>query len=103
LRIPPSEAIVVVDAWRWRCFWRVVRRRLETGQRPRIDAPSGQTIDIAFLRYIWNYPTITRPFVSREIQRLGATKTLVELKSGADIPRFLQRLRQAADRGRLDS
>ena len=71
LRIPAAEAIVMVNRPRWSCLWGVVRRSLTYRNKARPDAPSGQPIDLAYLRYIWRYPVQTDPLVQcthREVQ-----------------------------------
>ena len=64
LRIPAADCIVLVESSRWACIWRVLKRKATVDDQQRPDAPAGQKIDRAFLRYIWRYPVVTHPFVS---------------------------------------
>ena len=79
LRIPAADAIVIVQRSRWACLWGVLRRKWMYRSRPRPDAPAHQPIDAPFLRYIWHYPTQTRPVVEAMLDRFGADKIIVRL------------------------
>ena len=84
VRIPAADALVVIEASRLGCLWRVVKRKLTAADADRPDAPPGQPIDRAFLRYIWNYPTVTRPLVDRLIRQYGAEKKLIVIRRTRD-------------------
>jgi hypothetical protein len=75
VRLAAADAVIVVERSRWSCLWGVLRRTLTHGSGPRPDAPPGQPIDRAFLRYIWRYPART---------------TMVVLDGPKDITRLLR-------------
>lgn len=79
LRIPASEAIIMIDRPRLACIWGVVRRSLIYRDRPRPDAPPEQPIDLAFLRYIWRYPEQTDSLVHELIDRHGSQIPVIRL------------------------
>ena len=95
LRIPVADVVIVLDRSRLTCLWNVLKRKASVDDHCRPDAPAGQKLDLAFLRYVWNYPTVTRPFVLDCLQQYGHDKTLIQLKGAANIKRFLQELDQA--------
>lgn len=98
LRIPAADTAILLECPRWTCLWRVLKRRLNPGDAQRPDAPPGQRVDRAFLRYIWRYPSVTRPFVLDAIRRYGADKTLIVLRDArqiASLQEALERERRA--------
>ena len=92
LRLPLADCLIVLDQSRWVCLWRVLKRKLTIDDRHRPDAPAGQRIDADFLRYVWRYPAVTRPFVLDSIECFGANKPLIQLRSSRDTQRLLQEL-----------
>lgn len=97
LRVAAADAIVVIEKSRLACFWGVLRRWLVHGRKPRPDAPAGQPIDRAFLRYVWRYPTHTRPLVDAAIARHGPHKNVIVVKGSRGIRSLLAELRSHTD------
>jgi adenylate kinase family enzyme len=93
LRVPAADAIVLIERSRAACLWGVLRRTLANGRKPRPDAPAGQPIDRAFLRYVWRYPTHTRPQVDAAIARHGPDKNVIVVKGSRGIQALLAELR----------
>ena len=93
LRIPAADAVISIERSRWGCLWRVLKRKATVDDRRRPDAPAGQKLDLAFLRYIWQYPALTRPFVMDEIRRYGPHKTSIVLYGANQIEHLLRDLR----------
>ena len=89
LRIPAAEAIIMVDRPRWSCLWGVVRRSLIYRNKPRPDAPSGQPIDLAYLRYIWRYPKQTDALVRELIEKHGPHIPVIWLEKRESVEAFL--------------
>jgi adenylate kinase family enzyme len=97
LRIPAAEVIIMVDRPRLSCLWGVVRRSLSYRNRARPDAPSGQPIDYAYLRYIWRYPAHTDVLVQELIEKHGPHLPLVKLNRRVSTEALLSALRAAQD------
>jgi adenylate kinase family enzyme len=92
LRIPAAEVIIMVDRPRLSCIWGVVRRSLSYRNRPRPDAPPDQPIDLAFLRYIWNYPARTDILVRELIDTHGPKIPVITLEKRQRIEALLSAL-----------
>lgn len=92
LRLPACETIIVVERGPIACTWGVIRRKFTLDDERRPDAPAGQPIDRAFLRYIWGYPFVTRPLVYRKIQEFAAEKPLVVVNGSAGINELIRRV-----------
>ena len=98
LRIPAADTVFVIERSRLVCLWRVLKRKATTDDRFRPDAPAGQKLDLAFLRYIWRYPAVTRPFLFDCVRRYGPDKTLIQFGGSHDIQSFLQQVQRAVER-----
>ena len=96
LRIPAAQAIVMVDRPRWCCLWGVVSRSLRYRNKPRPDAPSGQPIDRAYLRYIWRYPAQTDTLVRELIDTHGSQLPVVRLDDRKCTELFIKSLQTHA-------
>ena len=96
LRLPVADMVVVIESPRLACFWRVIKRKLTVDDTHRLDAPPGQRLDRAFLRYIWRYPTVTRPAIFEGINQYGKDKSLIILKSPKETGRFIAQVRAEA-------
>jgi len=90
LRVPAADAVVVLEVGRLRCLAGLVRRRFLGGRRPRPDAPPGQRIDRRFLRYLWRYPSVTRPMLLAALREHGDGKTVLVLRDRGDARRLLE-------------
>ena len=100
LRIPVADAVILVESSRWACLWRVLKRKATVDDDRRPDAPSGQKLDRAFLRYIWRYPTVTRPYVLDCIRQYGPDKMLIQVAGSNDVGRFVSELQRTVHRRR---
>ncbi len=94
LRVPAADAVVVLELQRIRCVLGAFRRRVLGRRRPRPDAPPGQRIDRAFVRYIWRYPTATRPLLLAQLRTHGGGKTVVFVRGRREARRLVDDVRR---------
>jgi adenylate kinase family enzyme len=99
VRLPAADAVICVECSRYLCLWRVLKRKLTVDDLQRPDAPAGQILDRSFLRYIWQYPAVTRPLVWENIREFGAGKIVIQLGGGSEIRQFVQLVQQAVGPG----
>lgn len=92
LRIPAADAIVMLSRPRWSCLWGVLRRSLMYRNRQRPDAPSGQPIDLPYLRYIWRYPAHTDLLVGSLIEKYKPQIPVVRLSNRKRVDALLAKL-----------
>jgi adenylate kinase family enzyme len=95
LRIPAAEAIIMINRPRWSCLWGVIRRSMIYRNKPRPDAPPGQPIDLAYLRYIWKYPARTDTLVRELIDRHGSGTSVIRLDRRKHVKTLLSALQAA--------
>jgi adenylate kinase family enzyme len=94
LRIPAADAVIVVEVRRLYCLLGLFRRRFLDGKRLRPDAPAGQRIDRASLRYLWRYPVATRPLLLAQLREHGGGKTVIVLHGRRQVRRLVQDVRR---------
>lgn len=97
LRIPAAEAIIMISRPRWSCLWGVVRRSIAYRNKPRPDAPPDQPIDLAYLKYIWNYPLQTDALVSELIEEYGRDIPVVRLDNRKRVEALISALQASAN------
>lgn len=95
LRFPAADAVIVLEVRRLTCLLGLLRRRFLDRRRPRPDAPAGQRIDRAFLRYLWRYPVATRPLLFAMLREHGDGKTVIVLHGRRRVRRLLEDIRHA--------
>jgi hypothetical protein len=77
----------------WRVLKRVVKHRGET--RPEMPDGCPEKLNLAFLLWIWNYPSRSRRKVLALLEACRATKNVVHLRTRRDVERFLDAQRVA--------
>lgn len=92
LRVPAADAILYLHEPVAVCLLRAAWRRLASRRRARPDAPPGQPLDLAFLRYIWRFPRDSRPLVMQCLERHGAGKLVLYLDGSRRAEDLLERL-----------
>lgn len=94
-RLRACDVVIFLDYPRWQCVWGVIERRLRfTLGENRTDVPSNcpERLTWEFLRWIWDYPTRTRPKVLEKLRAAAAEKRVVILRSRAEAERFIASL-----------
>jgi adenylate kinase family enzyme len=91
LRIPAAELIVFLDLPRRITISRVLRRWARWRGRNRPDAAPGcpDRIDVAFLRWLWNYPRGGRIRLLRALDAHGASARVVRLCTSREVRLWL--------------
>jgi adenylate kinase family enzyme len=96
-RVEACDTVVFLDVPRLVCLWRVFARIARYRGRTRPDMPDGcpERFDIAFLLWIWNYPTRTRRKVLALLETHGSTKQVIHLRTRRDVEKFVSSQRAA--------
>ena len=83
IRMPRADTLVWLEYPRSTCFLRALGRALRNYGSVRPDLPAGcpEKIDVAFLRYVWDFPVKHQPRIAEGIQRHGQHLRLVRLRS----------------------
>jgi adenylate kinase family enzyme len=92
LRMPRADTLVWLDFPRMTCLRRVIFRALMGYGRTRPDLPEGcpEKIDLTFWRWVWDFPTRSRPGIPTAIERHGAHLRVVRLDNNRAVAAFLR-------------
>ncbi|MDI3235150.1 DNA topology modulation protein [Exiguobacterium antarcticum] len=92
LRLNAADTIIFLDLPRTTCVYRILKRstRYRHTSRPDMAAGCPEKIDVAFLKWIWNYPNVQRPDIQSRLVQVASTKTIVVLKSPQEVQRFIE-------------
>lgn len=94
LRLPRAQTVIVLRASRLASLWGIVRRRVISGRRSRVDAPAGQRLDASFLRYVWRFPQEGMLVIERGIESHGAEINRIDLIGRRSLGRFVRRIQE---------
>lgn len=96
MRVKRADAIIMLDVSRWVCLWRLAKRAIKYRGRHRPDMAPGcqERFDLTFVRWIWNYPTKSRPAKLALLSATGPDQRVVILRSGREIAEFLDDTRK---------
>lgn len=93
-RLAACDTVVFLDLPRWLCLWRVVNRALRYRGETRPDMAAGcpEQLTWAFLRWVWGFPTRSRPKVLELLASQAGGRRVIHLRSARAVGRFLDRL-----------
>jgi adenylate kinase family enzyme len=102
-RIKRADAIILLDISRWVCLWRIAKRIVKYRGRHRPDMTPGcqERFDLEFIRWIWSYPTRSKPAKLALLSATGPDQRVVILGSGREVRHFLDETRRERDLGEL--
>lgn len=93
MRAAACDTLIFLDLPRTLCVRRVLKRSLfyQKSNRPDMAAGCDEKLDIEFLKFlkwIWDYPTRTKPKVEDLMKRFENEKTIFRLTSQKEIENF---------------
>jgi adenylate kinase family enzyme len=96
VRFERADAIIVLAPSRWRCLSRAVRRAASNRGRAIQAEGCIERFDLHFLRWIWRYPTVSRPELDAAIEQVRPRAAVIELRTSAEVRSFLSKFRGPA-------
>ena len=99
-RIAAGDTVVLLAPSRFTCLFQVFKRAIRYRGRSRADINPGcreQLPDREFLEWIWNYNRTRLPGILQYLNRIRNEKNVVILRSGTDVAKFLNTLKQNTD------
>lgn len=95
MRAKAADTLIFLDMTRRLSYFRVISRYLKNRGRTRPDITEGcpEKIDMEFIRWIWNYPNISKPRILRFLEKLRKSKNVYILNNQEAIEEFLNELR----------
>ena len=98
-RLAACDTVVFLDLPRTLCLWRIIKRSLTHRGRSRPDMAAGcpEQLTLEFLRWVWGYPSRSRPKVLRLLAVYAEGRRIVRLRSRAEVAEFLARLSKPSE------
>jgi adenylate kinase family enzyme len=87
-RLPLADTVVVVEASRWICLLRVLRRTWRL-RGTEVAPGCPHRVDLGHLRYVWSYPRRHRSRLDAALADLGPDVRLVRLRHRREVHEFL--------------
>ncbi|KAB2334428.1 DNA topology modulation protein [Cytobacillus depressus] len=94
IRLNAADTIIFLDIHRTICVYRAFKRMLQYRNKTRPDMGEGcsERLDLAFLKWIWDYPKTKRPEILKRLQQLSEDKQVIILKSPTEVQQFLEKV-----------
>ncbi len=92
VRLSKADTIIVLTLPRWKCTWRALKRSLQHHGEAIQAEGCPERFDLKFLRWVWRYPTDSRPRLDGAIERFHEHLSVVELDSASAARSFLEQL-----------
>ena len=91
MRLKSCDTVIFLDFPRVLCVYRILKRVAFYWKDRRPDMAEGchEQFDWEFTKWVWNYPTRTKPKVESLLERFTGEKKIIRLKSKRDIEKFL--------------
>jgi adenylate kinase family enzyme len=96
-RIAACDTVIFLDLPRLTCMLRVLKRSLRYRNTVRPDMAAGcpERIDLAFLKWIWQYPKRSRPAILGHLANQDAERGAFRLRTPTQVEQFLNLLQLA--------
>ena len=90
LRLAAADTIVFLDVPRHIYLGRVIVRSLRSFGRVRPDMAPGcrERLDVAFLRWVWTYPSQRRPAMMRRLEEVEGQMQIIWLRNASEVRAF---------------
>jgi len=96
VRFAAADTIIFLDVPRLACLWRVIKRwlyySLRNQTRPDLAEGCPEQIDFGFVKWIWEYPSRTRPKTLEMLKRYEEEKRVVVLKGDREVSEYMVEL-----------
>ena len=94
LRMAAADTIIFLDFPRAICVYRALKRVWKYYGRTRPDMGEGcrERLDFEFLRWVWTFRKEVKPKIEERLNRFGAGKTIIRLRSPKEVEKFLMNL-----------
>jgi adenylate kinase family enzyme len=93
IRWPRADTIIMMDFPRWRCLYRIIKRRIKYAGTSRPDLGPGclEKIDWGFMRWVWNFKHHQRPKLLERLAKCTDKRVLI-LRTPREVNDFIASL-----------
>jgi adenylate kinase family enzyme len=90
MRLKACDTVVYLDFPRTTCVYRILKRVVvyRKSRRPDMAEGCGEKFDWEFTKWVWNFPTRTKPKVEALLKQCENEKTIIRLKSKQEVEDF---------------
>jgi len=90
MRLKSCDTVIFLDFPRVLCVYRILKRVAFYHKSTRPDVAEGcdERFDWTFVKWVWNYPTRTKPKVEALLKSVQDEKTVIRLKSRKEVEDF---------------
>ncbi len=82
IRLEACDTVIFLDVNRFTCIYRAIKRTLTSKNRPDMAEGCEERFDMAFIKFLWDYPQKTRPIVIDKLNLCMHSKNVIIAKSG---------------------
>ncbi len=92
IRLNSADTIIFLDIHRTICMYRAFKRMLlyRNKTRPDMGEACEERFDLAFFKWIWDYPKTKRPEIVKRLEQFSNDKNIFVLKSPKEVQKFLK-------------
>ncbi|MDX8361900.1 DNA topology modulation protein [Cytobacillus sp. IB215316] len=92
IRLNSADTIIFLDIHRTICMYRAFKRMLlyRNKTRPDMGEACEERFDLAFFKWIWDYPKTKRPEIVKRLEQFSNDKNIFVLKSPKEVQIFLK-------------
>lgn len=90
IRIEACDTIIFLDVNRFKCIYRAIKRTLTNENRPDMGKGCNERIDLAFIKFLWNYPKKSRPIIIDKLNTVAKDKDIIIARSAKQALLFCQ-------------
>lgn len=96
-RLDRADTVFLFDFPRYLCLYRVIKRRVQYHGRSRSDMGEGceEKLDLAFLRWVWNFRKRNRPKLLAKLDEVRASHQVVIFRTPNEVRKYLAALRES--------
>ncbi|MFN7252455.1 MAG: DNA topology modulation protein [Anaerobacillus sp.] len=93
IRLNAADTIIFLDISKTICVFRAFKRMVQYRNKTRPDMGKGckEKFDPEFFKWIWQFPTKSRPQILEQLKQLSNDKQIIILKSPKEVNKFLHR------------
>jgi adenylate kinase family enzyme len=93
IRLNAADTIIFLDISRTVCVYRAFKRMVQYRNSTRPDMGEGckEKFDLEFFKWIWQFPTKSKPKILEQLEGVSNDKQIIILKSPKEVKDFLHR------------
>ncbi|WP_020615497.1 DNA topology modulation protein [Paenibacillus daejeonensis] len=94
LRLARADMVIYLDIPRWRCMYRIFKRRIMYHKKSRPDMNEGcqEKIDLPFIKWVWNYPKRGRLGTLQKLEQMRDRTNVIIVRTPKEVDALIQQI-----------